>query len=83
MVMAARQGGKNISDELINPVAVTFGIPEEKIADTALARRIRKIHTEAALFASQNVVTWAEEFAAETGKKLMVMLSAAATSQST
>ena len=75
MVMAARQGGKNISDELINPVAVTFGIPEEKIADTALARRIRKIHTEAALFASQNVVTWAEEFAAETGKKLMVMLS--------
>jgi len=56
MVMAAREGGKNISAELINPVAVTFGIPDEKIADTEMARRIRKIHTEAALFATQNVV---------------------------
>ena len=75
MVMAARRGGKNISAELVNPVAVTFGIPEEKIADTAVARRIRKIHTEAALFASQNIVTWTEEFVKKTGKKLMVMLS--------
>jgi hypothetical protein len=40
-----------------------------------MARRIRKIHTEAALFATQNVVTWAEEFAGEAGKKLMIMLS--------
>jgi hypothetical protein len=75
MVMAAREGGKNISAELIDPVAVTFGIPDEKIADTATAQRIKKIHTEAALFATQNVVTWAEEFAADNGKKLMVMLS--------
>jgi hypothetical protein len=42
MVMAAREGGKNISTELINPVAVTFGIPDEKIADTEMARRIRR-----------------------------------------
>ena len=75
MVMAARQGGRNISAELINPVAVTFGIPDEKIANTEAAKRIKKIHTEAALFATKNVVTWAEEFAADAGKKLMVMLT--------
>jgi hypothetical protein len=75
MVMAARRGGRNISAELINPVAVTFGIPDEKIANTEVAKRIKKIHTEAALFATQNVVTWAEEFARDTGKKLMIMLS--------
>jgi hypothetical protein len=75
MVIAARKGGKNISAELINPVAVTFGIPDEKIANTETARKIKKIHTEAALFATKNVVTRAEEFAADAGKKLMVMLS--------
>jgi hypothetical protein len=75
MVMAAREGGKNLSTELINPVAVTFGIPNEKIADTEMARRIRKIHTEAALFATQNVVAWTQQFAEDNGKKLMIMLS--------
>ena len=75
MVMAAREGGKDISDELVNPVAVTFGIPDEKIADTEAAKKIKQIHTEAALFASQHVVTWAERFAAENAKKLMIMLS--------
>lgn len=75
MVMAAREGGRNISDELVNPVAVTFGIPDEKIADTGAAKKIKKIHTEAALFATRHVVTWTEEFARETGKKLMIMLS--------
>ncbi len=75
MVMAARKGGGNISDELVNPVAVTFGIPDEKIADTEMAKKIKKIHTEAALFATRNIVTWAEAFAKEAGKKLMIMLS--------
>ncbi len=75
MVMAAREGGSNISEKLINPVAVTFGIPDEKIADTETAKKIKKIHTEAALFASRNIVTWAQKFAAENGKKLMIMLS--------
>lgn len=75
MVMAAREGGRNISAELIDPVAVTFGIPDEKIADTETAKKIKKIHTEAALFATKNVVTGAEEFTSDAGKKLMVMLS--------
>jgi len=75
MVMAARRGGKNISDELINPVAVTFGIPDEKIADTEAAKKIKKIHTEAALFATKNIVTWAEDFTKRNRKKLMIMLT--------
>ncbi|MDT8302136.1 MAG: hypothetical protein RQ760_11680 [Sedimentisphaerales bacterium] len=75
MVLAARKGGRNISETLINPVAVTFGIPDEKIANTEAAKRIKKIHTEAALFATKNVVTWAEKFARDNGKKLMVMLT--------
>ncbi len=75
MVMASREGGKNISNELINPVAVTFGIPDEKMADTETAKKIKTIHTEAALFATRHVVTWAEEFARNAGKKLMIMLS--------
>ncbi len=75
MVMASREGGKNISDKLANPVAVTFGIPQEKIADTEAARKIKAIHTEAALFATRHVVTWSEEFAQDAGKKLMIMLS--------
>jgi hypothetical protein len=46
-----------------------------KRTDTEMAKKIKKIHTEAALFAIQNVVTWAEEFVRDTGKKLMIMLS--------
>ncbi len=75
MVVAARQGGTNISAELVNPVAITFGIPNEMIAETEMARKIKKIHTEAALFATRHVVTWTEEFVRDAGKKLLVMLS--------
>ncbi|OHB79793.1 MAG: hypothetical protein A2Z25_03580 [Planctomycetes bacterium RBG_16_55_9] len=75
MVMAARRGGGKISAELVNPVAVAFGIPDEKIADTEMTRKIKKIHTEAALFATRNVVSWTEDFVKEAGKKLMIMLS--------
>jgi hypothetical protein len=74
MVMATRAGGRNPSDE-VNPVALAFGIPAETTADTEMAKRIRKIHTEAALFATRNVVTWVEEFVREAGKQLMIMLS--------
>lgn len=75
MVLAARRGGRQPSNALVNPVAVTFGIPEETLANTPTARKIRKIHTEAALFATRHVVTWAETFAKDSGKQLMIMLS--------
>jgi hypothetical protein len=64
-----------MSAALLQPVAVTFGIPDERVADTDAAKRIKEIHTKAALFATRKVVTWAEKFARETDKKLMVMLS--------
>ena len=75
LVMAGREGRGNASNALIDPVAVTFGIPEETMANTEAARKIKKIHTEAALFATRNVITWAEAFARENDKKLMIMLS--------
>ncbi len=74
LVLTAQLGG-TVSDKLINPVAVSFGIPDEKISNTESARQIRKIHTEAALFATENVVTWTERYCRENGKKLMLILS--------
>ena len=74
LVVMARLGG-TVSDKLINPVAVSFGIPDEKISDTENAQQIREIHTEAALFATKNVVTWTERYVWENGKKLMIILS--------
>ncbi len=75
MVMAARAGGRNGSDALVGPVATAFGIPDETTAGTEMAKKIKKIHTEAALFATQNVVTWVEEFVRQAGKQLMIMLT--------
>jgi hypothetical protein len=63
------------SKELLEPVAVSFGIPEAHLSDSDITRRIRRIHTEAALFATQNVLRWTENFVKEAGKRLMVMLS--------
>lgn len=74
LVMAAGEGGE-ISRRLKNPVAVSFGIPEEKTVDTDTARQIRKTNTEAALFATKNVIGWVEQFVEKTGKKLMLILS--------
>jgi len=75
LVMAGRENARTVSQDLIKPVAITFGIPDASMANTEMAQKIKKIHTEAALFATQNVVTWAEAFARENDKKLMVMLS--------
>jgi len=74
MVMAAR-GDRAKMEELIEPVAVSFGIPEERISDVNAAKKIKEVHTAAALFATRNVVTWTEEFVRKTGSKLMIMLS--------
>lgn len=74
MVLASQAGGK-ISKELLKPLAVSFGIPGEKTANTDAARQIKKIHTEAALFATKNIISWTEEFAKKNDKKLMIILS--------
>ncbi len=74
-LLLAAANKETLSRKLVEPLAVSFGIPEETLKDTDAARRIRTIHTEAALFATRNVLTWTEQFAAKTGKKLLVVLS--------
>lgn len=74
LILASRVD-EQVSQELLQPVAVTFGIPEERLLNSQRTKQIRQIHTEAALFATENVLRWTEEFVSETGKKLMVMLS--------
>ncbi len=74
VVLACRAGGKE-GAKLTKPVAVTFGIDSEIVADVKGTEQIRKMHTEAGLFATQNVVTWVEEFVKKNNKKLMIILS--------
>ena len=74
LVLAGRSD-EDLSQKLVKPVADSFGAADREDTDTKAAQRIRKIHTEAALYATKNVVTWTEQFVKKTGKKLMVILS--------
>ena len=56
-------------------VSKAFGVSDEKILKLMPKEAIRKIHTEAALFATKNIVTWTEQFVEKSGKKLMLILS--------
>ena len=60
---------------MIEPAAISFGIPKEQLANTATARKIQQIHMTAALYATRNVIAWTEQFAAKNNKKLMLILS--------
>jgi hypothetical protein len=71
----AMRSGRKVSQELVKAIAMDFGIPYEDIADLDAGQQIREIHTEAALYATKNILTWTEQFVKRTGKKLMVMLS--------
>jgi len=72
VVLATRMAEK-APPELVEHTADSFGIAAEDILD--VKQRIRKIHTEAALYATRNIVLWTEQFVKETGKKLMLILS--------
>ncbi len=74
LVLAARSDEK-VLQKLVKPVAGSFGITYRADSNTKAAQRIKKIHTEAALYATKNVVTWTEQFVNKTGRKLMVILS--------
>jgi hypothetical protein len=74
LVLAGRSD-EDLSQKLVKPVADSFGAADREDTGTKAAQRIRKIHTEAALYATKNVVTWTEQFVKKTGKKLMVILS--------
>jgi len=74
VVLATRDGGKN-AEKLLKPVCEAFGVYDDKLLGLKPQQAIAKIHTEAALYATKNIVTWTEQFAGETGKKLMLILS--------
>jgi hypothetical protein len=74
-VVLGRRGGQKITPKLLKSVASSFGVAYEENADTKPAQQIRKMHTEAALYATKNVVKWTEQFVKKTGKKLMLILS--------
>ncbi len=74
-VVLGTRAGQKVAQKLLKPVANSFAIAYEEIADTEAAQQIRKIHTEAALYATRNVVKWTEQFVKKTGKKLMLILS--------
>lgn len=74
-VMLSLRKGRTISPKLVSPVAVSFGIAQEPNEQTAAKKKIEDMYTEAALFATENIVTWTEQFCRKTGKKLMLILS--------
>lgn len=72
-VVLGTRGGQNVAKKLLKPIANSFGIAYE--ADAEAAQQIRRIHAEAALYATKNVVKWTEQFTKKTDKKLMLILS--------
>ena len=74
LVLVKRFEG-NISQKLVKLIADSLGVAYRTNTDIEAARRIKEIHTEAALYATKNVVTWTEQFVKKTGRKLMVILS--------
>ncbi len=74
LVLATRPAG-NISQKQVQLIADSLGVAYSTNTDTETARRIKDIHTEAALYATKNVVTWTEKFVKKTDRKLMVILS--------
>jgi hypothetical protein len=69
------RGGAKATQKLLMSISNSFGISDEKILALRSAEAIRKIHTEAALCATRNIVTWTEQFVEKTRKKLMLVLS--------
>lgn len=56
-------------------VAQSFGFPENELPDSNPKDQLRHIHTEAALFATSQILEWVESFAKQYDKKLMLILS--------
>jgi len=74
-VVLGTRGGKEAAQKLLKSISETFGIFDEKILALKPEEAIRKIHTEAALYATRNIVTWTEQFAKKNDKELMLILS--------
>lgn len=74
-VALCTRAGVKPSRKLLMSVSKAFGISDETILGLKPEEAIRKTHTEAALFATKNIVTWTEQFVEKTGRKLMLILS--------
>jgi hypothetical protein len=72
--MALRMGA-DAPPHLANPVAVSFGIPEEFTSNMETARQICAIHTQAALFSTQHIIGWLEDFLNKHNKKMILLLT--------
>ncbi len=73
--LARRMPEKEITPQMVQAVAESFGFTETNYSDLPPQQRIHKMHTEAALFATRNIVTWTEQYLHKTGKKLILILS--------
>lgn len=74
-IKMALQSDRPISESQVREIAASFGFPEKEIPDTAPKNQIRKIHTEAALFATSKIIEWTEDYVRQHDKKLMLILS--------
>jgi len=74
VVMGTRNSGKT-TPKLLKSISETFGIFDKKILALRPEEAIRKIHTEAALYATRNIITWTEQFVEKNNKELMLVLS--------
>ncbi len=64
-----------IASNLVREIAASFGFPENQIPDAPPQTQVRKIHTEAALFATSRIIEWTEDYVRRNDKKLMLILS--------
>jgi hypothetical protein len=71
----AAAGDEALAGKLLEPIATAFGVPQDRFTEGTAAQRIAKIHMAAALFATRNVITWAEQFIEKSGKKLILLLT--------
>ena len=59
----------------VRSIADRFGVSEERFGAGTPAEQIRRIHVEAALYATRKIIGWTEDFVNNTGKKLLLVLS--------
>ncbi len=73
-VLATRTAGAGAVDEPMS-VPVSFGLDRPGGDEDDRVRQLKDAHTRAALFSSCRVIDWLERFAAETHKRVLIVLS--------
>jgi hypothetical protein len=74
-VRVALRGDAEPTWDTVEAVAQSFGVRARTGAGVSPKAAVQSAYTEAALFATRNVVMWAERFAQENRKKLLFILS--------